>query len=400
VRRPRLSSVRPIIEFLRTETGGGLVLLAATALALAWANSPWGDTYEATWGTVVGPRDAALGLRGDLRHWINEGAMVLFFFVVGLEISRESQAGELRDRRSAALPVIAAVGGMAVPALMYFALNASTPAARGWAIPMATDIAFAVGVLALLRRRTPETLHVFLLSLAIVDDIGAIVVIAAVYTSVVATLWVGVAIAAFAAFWVLTQRTRLGWIVLFPVALAGWYVTLRSGIHPTIAGVALGILAPVRGHASFDDLERRLHPYSSYLVVPLFALANAGVALDIPALRDAVGSRIFWGVVAGLAIGKLVGIGAPSALARRAGLARFPSGVGLRHVVGAGALGGIGFTVALFITTLAFGETSTAQTAKAGVLIGSVLSALIGVAILAPRTQSGSKSMRGRPRST
>ena len=324
-----MSAIR---RFLRTEAGGGAVLLLAALVALVWANSPWKGAYHDLWQHEIAG--------ATLRHWVNDRFMAVFFFVVGLEIKRELVTGELRDRRTAAVPVVAAVGGMVVPVVLFRLLAGPGPAAHGWGIPMATDIAFAVGVLVLLGSRVPRSLRVFLLTLAIVDDIGAIAVIALFY---------------------------------------------GSGIHPTIAGVALGLVIParpVRGRPVLERLEAWLHPWSSYLVIPVFALANAGVSLDGGSLGDAAGSRLTWAVAVGLVIGKLVGIAGATVLVARTPFGRLPSGVGLRHLLGAAAIGGIGFTVSLFVTGLAFaGEALQAQ-AKVGILAGSLTAALLGALLL------------------
>ncbi len=382
MRRPRF---RPIVRFLRTEAGSGVILLAATVAALVWANGPWAGSYSSLWTRELAIGPSGLHLREDLRHWITDAAMVLFFFVVGLELSREISAGELRDPRKSALPVVAALGGMAAPALIFVALNGSGPSARGWAIPMATDIAFAVGVLALFGRRISDGLRIFLLSLAIVDDIGAIIVIAAFYSQAVAIAWLSVAFLAIAAYGALAQVVKRGRVLLVCVAVLVWYATLRSGIHPTICGVALGLLTPMphggRSRA-FPDIESRLHPVTSNIVVPVFALANAGVALHTDAAARAVRSSVFWGIVGGLVAGKLVGIWGPSVLAERWRLGRLPDGVRPAQLLGAAALGGIGFTVALFIAALAFDDPRLVDFAKLGVLAGSVTSAAIGAVVL------------------
>ena len=390
-RRPRAAvravpdAGRALLDFLRTEAGGGVVLLLAALTALVWANSPWEGAYHELWQREISVGPGEWAVRETLQHWINDGLMALFFFVVGLEIKRELVCGELRDRRAAALPVVAAVGGMVVPAALFRLVAGGGPAAHGWGIPMATDIAFAVGVLALLGSRVPRSLKVFLLTLAIVDDIGAIAVIAVFYNARLEPGWLLGAVALLGIV-AATRRLGTGWVVaLVPVALLVWYCTYRSGIHPTIAGVALGLLIPaglVGGRPVLEQIEGLLHPWSSYVVIPVFALANSGVSLDGGSLGDAAASRLTWAVVAGLVVGKLVGIAGATMLMARSSLGQLPSGVGLRHVLGVAALGGIGFTVSLFITGLAFsGEALQAQ-AKVGILAGSLLAALAGAAIL------------------
>jgi NhaA family Na+:H+ antiporter len=376
---------RAVLEFLSTEAGGGAVLLVAALVALVWANSPWDGAYHDLWHheIVVGPGTWAI--RETLQHWINDGLMSVFFFVVGLEIKRELVCGELRDRRAAALPVIAAVGGMVVPAVLFRLVAGGGPAARGWGIPMATDIAFAVGVLALLGSRVPRGLKVFLLTLAIVDDIGAIAVIAIFYADRLEPGWL-LGAAALLAVVVAARRLPAGSVVGFvPLALLVWYCTYRSGIHPTLAGVALGMVTPAgpaAGRPVLEELEAWLHPWSSYLVIPVFALANAGVSVDGGSLSDAAAGRLTWGVAVGLVVGKLVGISGATLLAARSPLGRLPSGVAVRHVVGAAALGGIGFTVSLFITGLAFSDEALQAQAKIGILAGSLLAAVLGTGLL------------------
>ena len=361
-RRRRLRAPA-LVEFLRTETGGGVVLLTAALIALVWANSPWQGGYH--------------DVQEELHDWINDGFMTVFFFVVGLEIKRELVCGELREWRAAALPAIAALGGMVVPALVFRLVAGAGPEAHGWGIPMATDIAFAVGVLAVLGSRVPRGLKVFVLTLAIVDDIGAILVIAAFYTERLEPVWL-LAAAGLAALVIAVRRLGLTQPVGFLLIGAGlWYCTHRSGIHPTIAGVVLGLLMPVD-----ESLEERLHPWSSYVVIPLFALTNAGVPLGGEAISEAAGSRVTWAVIVGLVLGKVVGIAGATAAATRLSIGRLPDGVGPRHVLGAAALGGIGFTVSLFITGLAFADEALQAQAKVGILAGSVSAALLGAAVL------------------
>ena len=384
------STARALLEFLRTEAGGGVVLLGATVVALVWANSPWQGAYDELWHHELAIGSGGWAVRESLGHWVNDALMAVFFFVVGLEIKRELVRGELQDRRAAALPVVAAVGGMVVPALLFLAVVGPGDAGDGWGIPMATDIAFAVGVLAILGDRVPRGLKVFLLTLAIVDDIGAIVVIAVFYAGDFAIGWFVSALAAVALV-ILVRSLGVAWPLAYvPLGVAAWYCTYRSGIHPTIAGVALGLLTPatpVRGREVLEELEHRLHPLSSYVVIPIFALANAGVVLDRQAISDAVGSRLTWAVIAGLVVGKLAGISGAALVAARTGLGRFPEGVGRGDVVGAGALGGIGFTVSLFITGLAFESAALQAEAKMGILAGSLVAALLGAAILSRRSR-------------
>jgi NhaA family Na+:H+ antiporter len=348
-----------VTKELRT---GAVVLLAATVLALLWANSPWSGGYESLAGS---------GLRG----FVDEGLMSVFFLVVGLEIRREWREGELTDPRAAALPAVAALGGMVVPALVYLAVNHGG-ATAGWGIPMATDIAFSLAVLALLGPKVPPPLKVFLLTLAVVDDVGAIAVIAVVYTDSLEPLWLAAGAAAVSVAVVLRfARVRAApvWVV---VAVALWWCAHEAGISPTLAGVAVALLAPVG-----PKLERALIPWTNYLIVPLFALVNAGVALD--------GSRLLSfepvtvGVFAGLVLGKTLGISVASWVAARLRLGRLPRDTTWPQLTGAASVAGIGFTVSLFVTGLAFDDAALRADATVGILAGSLVAALIGSAVLA-----------------
>lgn len=382
---------RSVRAFLATETSGGVVLLAAAVVALAWANGPFAASYEDVWTTDIHIRLGALDIRHDARHWINEGLMTVFFLVVGLEIKRELLVGELSDRRKAIAPLLAATGGMVVPALIYAALNAGGRGGPGWAIPMATDIAFAVGLLAILGDRVAPGLKVFLLSLAIVDDIGAIAVIAVFYAR---SLDVGWVIAAIVLGSVVAGMRRAGLsstVAYVGVGIAMWFSTLESGVHATIAGVAFAFLLPTasskqrgdhRETSIADTIDRALHPWSSYLVVPLFALANAGIRIDLSDFGHSATSPVALGAFLGLVVGKLVGVTAGSLVARAIGFA-LPADVGVRDIVGVAAIAGIGFTVSLFITDLAFVDPELIGDAKLGIVAGSVTSAAVGVAVLA-----------------
>jgi NhaA family Na+:H+ antiporter len=386
-------AVTPVLEFLATEAGGGAILLAATVVALAWVNSPWGDSYEQLWHRELTLGLGEASLTHDLRHWVNAGLMTLFFFVVGLEIKRELVAGELASARAALLPVVAAVGGMVVPALIYLSLNAGGPGAHGWGIPMATDIAFAVGILSLLGFVSTSG-RVFLLSLAIVDDIGAIVLIAAFYSVGVSWIALTAAVAIAGAIGAL-RWFDVRWLPLYVALGAGlWIATSTSGVHATIAGVILGLMTPARpGEDSdpslrpvADRLLHRLHPWTSYAIVPLFALANAGVELSRSSLAGATTSRVAIGITAGLGVGKLVGVAGASWAAVRLGL-RPPPEDGWAVTTGIAAIAGVGFTVSLFIADLAFGDPQIVAEAKIGILAGSALASILGASILrrAPR---------------
>jgi NhaA family Na+:H+ antiporter len=370
-------------EFVDVEVLSGIVLAAATVVALLWANlDPSG--YEDVWHT-------ALPLDLDLRHFVNDGLMALFFFVVGLEIKRELVLGELRDPRTAAVPVAAAVGGMVVPALIYLAVNAGGPGSRGWGIPMATDIAFALAVLALAGSRAPRELKLFLLTLAIVDDIGAIAVIALFYSDHISLGWLLEALAVTVLVVALRRvgLTHPAWYAV-PAALL-WLGTYESGVHATIAGVILGLLTPtgdVGGRPVLTTLEDRLHPVSSFVVVPLFALANAGVVFTGDGLHQAATGAVAWGVLLGLVVGKPIGILGATALALRSRLGVLPGELTLRAVAGVALVAGIGFTVSLFVADLAF-TGDQLEAAKVAILVASVVAA--GVGSLVVRRTAGTR---------
>ena len=378
LRRP----ITAVAEFINVETLSGVVLLAATVAALCWANLASGS-YTAFWDTELTVGFGSFAVTETLGHWVNDGLMVVFFFVVGLEIKRELVCGELRTPRTAALPALAALGGMVVPAGIYAAVNVGGDGLDGWGIPMATDIAFALAVLAVLGSRIPSGLKLFLLTLAIVDDIGAILVIALFYTDTVHVGWLLLGVAAVACMLIMRRLVASPLVYMLPAAVL-WIAVLESGIHATLAGVVLGLLTParpVRGRNIIEPLEHRLHPWSSLLVVPLFALANAGIVLSTSGIEAAVTGTIAWGVVAGLVIGKPLGIVVTTALGLRFGIGALPEGMQSRQLLGAGALAGIGFTVSLFVAGLAF-QGSALDEAKLGVLAASVISAGVGTVAL------------------
>ncbi|HZB39809.1 MAG TPA: Na+/H+ antiporter NhaA [Ilumatobacter sp.] len=407
-------AMQPVVRFLHVEAAGGIVLLLATAAALIWANSAWQDSYESFWHTTIHIEIGSYTFDEDLAHVVNDALMALFFFVVGMEIKRELVVGELRDRRAVALPALAALGGMLVPALIYAAFNAGGPGADGWGIPMATDIAFALGVVALLGDRVPSAIKVLLLTLAIVDDIGAIAVIAIFYTDGLRPGMLLVAAGAAALVWAM-HRVNVTSAALFVFAgIALWLAVYESGVHATIAGVVLGLVTParptqselesdeivdvlenqpelraadvretatlIRGSVSpCDRLIEALHPWTSYVVLPIFALANAGIPLSMDALRDP--SDVMLGIILGLVVGKLVGIVLFSWLAVRVGIGRLPTGTRWRHMIGLAAVAGIGFTVSLFIAGLAFGPGAVQDEAKMGVLVASAVAAALGTLV-------------------
>jgi len=408
-------AAQPFVRFLHIEAAGGILLVVATLCALVWANSPWRGSYESFWSTVIRVELGSYRFEEDLVHVVNDLLMALFFFVVGMEIKRELVVGELRDRRAIALPAMAALGGMVVPAVVYAAINRGGDGAAGWGIPMATDIAFALGVVALLGRRVPPPVKLLLLTLAIVDDIGAIAVIAIFYSDGLrpGLLLVGVALVALIAAMHRVDVIYPPLIVIAAIAL--WMVVYESGVHATIAGVIVGLLTPARpiqteleAEEIVDVLENRgdlradevrasarliggsvsacdrlidaVHPWTSYLIVPVFALGNAGIELSGGAFTDP--SDILVGVGFALVVGKLVGITAFSWIAVRLGLGRLPDGAGWPHIIGVGALAGIGFTVSLFITGLAFDSAALQDDAKIGVLAASVTAAVLGAVLI------------------
>jgi Na+:H+ antiporter, NhaA family len=368
---------RFVRRFLAADTSAGIVLLAAAVLALLWANSPWSGSYRSLWHTRLGPGGSSLP--GDLAHWVNDGLMAVFFFVVGLEVKQELVQGRLRDSRTAALPAVAALGGMVVPALLFTVVNLGGPGARGWGVPMATDIAFAMGVVAVLGPAIPPSLKLFLLTLAVVDDIGAIVVIAAFYSSGVDLRYLAIAVGIVV---VIVVVKRAGVARLAPYVVLGcalWLATYRSGVHATIAGVVLGLLTPARGQPSpAERIGHRLQPWSSFVVLPVFALANAGVAVRANVFEAHGVPAVVAGVVLGLVVGKTAGIAGAAWLATRSGLARLPEGATWPMMVAVSAVAGIGFTVSLFIAELAFEPGPLQDGTRLGVLSASTLAAVVG----------------------
>jgi len=381
-RVPPVLLVRSLRDFLAAEVAGAVLICVAVVVALVWANSPWSETYESLLHTRSNVGIGSLGLDLDVHAWIGDGLMTLFFLVVGLEIKREMIDGELASVRTAALPAIAALGGMVGPAAIYL-LVAPSSASRGWAIPMATDIALALGVLTAFGRRVPTGAKVFLLALAIVDDIGAIAVIAVAYSS---GLNAGYLLGAVGCALMVVGLSRVrpdfgaGFVIL---GVTMWWFTHEAGVHATIAGVVMGLLTPV---SRIERIEHRLHPWTSLVIVPLFALANAGIDLGGDALAGAASSRMSWAIVVGLVVGKPVGITAATWLGRRMGL-DLPTGVGIAQIVAIGVVGGVGFTVSIFIADLAL-DGASAPSAKLAILVGSTLAAAFGSIALWVTTRS------------
>jgi Na+:H+ antiporter, NhaA family len=370
-------------DFLRNEANGGLALLLGSIVALIWVNVVDPSSYISFWGTHlnVGIGDASID--ETLGHWVNDGLMTLFFFLISLEIKRELVTGDLRHPKSAALPIIAALGGIVVPIAIFFAVTGGHDAS-GWGIPMATDAAFAIGVLALLGDRISEGVKLLLLTIAVVDDVAAIGVIAVAYTDHLSLGWLGLAFAGLlvvAAMRALGVRRILAYV---PLGIFVWVATFESGVHATLAGVALALLTPavpVGGRDVLGELEHRLHPWVNLAILPLFALANAGVKLNGGELSDADGRRIALAVALALVVGKFIGIAGATLAALRLKLGTLPPGVDRRGLLGAAALGGIGFTVSLFITPLAYDDPLLVGAAKLGILGGSVVAATIGITI-------------------
>lgn len=408
----------PVERFLAIQAASGIVLLIAAVIALVLANSPLAGAYERLWTTPIGLSLGEHSFVRDLRWWVNDGLMVIFFFVVGLEIRREIYAGELSELRRAALPLAAALGGMLLPALIYTGLNLGRATAGGWGVPMATDIAFAVGVLALLGDRVAPALRILLLSLAVIDDLGAILVIAFFYSDGISLAGVGVTALGVASIWGLQAIGVRSPLLYVPSGLVAWAGSYAAGVHPTIAGVVVGMLTPVRawlgpqvladaaegaarearallakgaGHVHLsplqeaaresvspaERLQHALHPWVAFAIMPLFAFANAGVSLGSLQL-EGDGMRVFLGVFLGLLVGKAVGVFALSRLAVAAHLAALPRGVRWRDVSIVGLVAGIGFTMALFIAQLAFPPGPALETAKFAILAASAVAGVVG----------------------
>jgi NhaA family Na+:H+ antiporter len=426
--------VRPAQRFAAIEASGGIVLLIGAIIALIWVNSPWDQSYHDLWETELALDLHLFEIHQHLGHAVNDGLMVLFFFVVGLEIKRELVSGELSSPRRAILPAAAALGGMLGPAIIYTIFNAGRETAHGWGIPMATDIAFAVGVLTLLGKRVPTPLKVFLLALAVADDLGGIIVIAVFYTESLSLQAIGWALLLLAIIIVINRAGVRSFAPYIFLGVLFWAAMLESGIHATIAGVVLALLTPSRPYYTEEDfdavmerlqaefalaradgdhdrmqealrqmedlasgmespldrLEHRLAPWTAYLIVPIFAIANAGVAVSGEMLRDAFTSPVTLGVAFGLVLGKPIGIFLTSWVCVRLGLAQLPANTNFRQILGAGMIAGIGFTVALFIAGLSFDVPSHLDEAKVGILAASVAAGLLGSAYLlllpAPRT--------------
>lgn len=419
----------PIQLFLHKEASGGILLIIATVIALIWANSPFAESYHHLWHTYVSINIGNTGLNYSLHHWINDGLMVIFFFVVGLEIKRELLVGELSSAKKAALPIAAALGGMIFPALIYIIFNFGSEGSTGWGIPMATDIAFVVGILALLGNRVPLALKIFILALAIVDDIGAVLVIAIFYTSDISLISLAIAVVLLVVLIVMNRIGVRNLLIYTIVGVALWLAFLKSGVHATVAGVLLAFTIPASSRINtkkftdetnqlvkdFDSagdhgenvltnserlsivdeienncekiltplqrFEHGLHPWVSFLIMPVFALANAGVTIG-SGLTTAITHSVSIGIILGLFLGKQIGIFLFSFAAVKFKIASVPEGVSWKKIYSAAILAGIGFTMSLFIANLAFGNPELLDIAKVGILSGSLLSGIIGFIIL------------------
>jgi Na+:H+ antiporter, NhaA family len=434
--------VRPLQRLMEHEAAGGIVMLAAAIVALVWANSPWSQSYVDLWST---PLRIELGTVLEIDHlslqaWVNDALMAVFFLLVGLEIKRELVHGDLRDVRAVTLPIVAALGGMVVPAAIYAAFNAGGAGAKGWGIPMATDIAFAVGVVTLLGRRVPLSAKVFLLTLAIADDVGAIVVIAVFYTGELSLGWLAASLVGLGVIFAMRQADVQSLAPYLSVGAFMWLALLESGVHATLAGVALGLLTPawplrsprryptearrlidrierayydriltnaefeaneqlmaevgrlsIHSTSPLERLERALSPWVAFAIVPMFALANAGVSLSGDALGGLVSDPVTVGVGLGLVAGKTVGVFTAVAIAVRLGIGRLPTGATWRHMFGVAVCAGIGFTVALFVASLSFTDPGLTDSAKVGILAGSLVAGVLGYAVLrtAPAAEPG-----------
>lgn len=415
--------VTPFQRFIQMESSGGILLIISTIVALIWANSGWGNYYASLWETTLSVGFGSWSLSKDLILWINDGLMCIFFFLVGLEIKREVIAGQLSSVQQAALPFFAAVGGMVIPALAFVMIMQGAPGAEGWGIPMATDIAFSLGILSLLGKRVPVTLKIFLTAFAIVDDIGAVLVIALFYTGGVELTYLLIGLGLFSILIVFNLTNLQSSKPYLLVGVVIWYFFLKSGIHPTIAGILSAFTIPMQPRVQASDffskikdevsrftaispreqkllsyeelhaadtirqkatrvqpplqkLEHMLHPIVAYFVLPVFALANSGVVLDNAG--EALGSLLTLGIAGGLLLGKTLGIGLLSWIGIKTRLARLPGDITFPQLVAVGMLGGVGFTMALFIANLAFTDQELLNQAKSGILLGSTLAGVGG----------------------
>lgn len=369
-----------IRDFFKMESAGGILLVIASVIAMVVANSPLNELY------VAGLHSYVFGM--SVSHWINDGLMAVFFFLIGLEVKRELLEGALKSKETAIFPAIAAVGGMVAPALVYVLFNSGDPSAmQGWAIPAATDIAFALGIMALLGKRVPISLKVFLLALAIIDDLGVVVIIALFYSGELSTLALTIGFIMTGILFALNAKHVTKISIYLLVGFILWFSVLKSGVHATLAGVVLGFAIPLKGnkgeHSPLKHLEHALHPYVAFLILPIFAFANAGISLEGVSV-DNLTSVLPIGVALGLLIGKPLGIFSFSWAAVKFGVAKLPEGINFKHIFAVSVLCGIGFTMSIFISSLAFGEANQAYDtlARLGILMGSTTAAILGYALL------------------
>ncbi|HFG1911044.1 TPA: Na+/H+ antiporter NhaA [Vibrio cholerae] len=369
-----------IRDFFKMESAGGILLVIAAAIAMVIANSAMGEGYQAFLHTYV------FGM--SVSHWINDGLMAVFFLLIGLEVKRELLEGALKSRETAIFPAIAAIGGMLAPALIYVAFNFNDPAAiQGWAIPAATDIAFALGIMALLGKRVPVSLKVFLLALAIIDDLGVVVIIALFYSSDLSTIALTIGFIMTGVLFMLNAKHVTKLSIYLVAGLILWIAVLKSGVHATLAGVVIGFAIPLKGnkgeHSPLKHLEHALHPYVAFAILPVFAFANAGISLQGVSLAGLT-SMLPLGVALGLFLGKPLGIFSFSWAAVKLGVAKLPEGINFKHIFAVSVLCGIGFTMSIFISSLAFGQANEAYDtyARLGILMGSTTAALLGYSLL------------------
>ncbi|MBM4883256.1 Na+/H+ antiporter NhaA [Vibrio parahaemolyticus] len=369
-----------IRDFFKMESAGGILLVIAAAIAMTIANSPLGETYQSLLHTYV------FGM--SVSHWINDGLMAVFFLLIGLEVKRELLEGALKSKETAIFPAIAAVGGMLAPALIYVAFNANDPEAiSGWAIPAATDIAFALGIMALLGKRVPVSLKVFLLALAIIDDLGVVVIIALFYTGDLSSMALLVGFVMTGVLFMLNAKEVTKLTPYMIVGAILWFAVLKSGVHATLAGVVIGFAIPLKGkqgeHSPLKHMEHALHPYVAFGILPLFAFANAGISLEGVSMSGLT-SMLPLGIALGLLIGKPLGIFSFSWAAVKLGVAKLPEGINFKHIFAVSVLCGIGFTMSIFISSLAFGNVSPEfdTYARLGILMGSTTAAVLGYALL------------------
>ena len=372
------------MEFFQSEQASGVILIVCTIISITLANSFYGKGYLDFWQTKVGFETSSITLKFTVEHWINDGLMAIFFLLIGLEIERELYIGELSDLKNATLPIFAAIGGMLIPAVLHFIFNRGTLTQAGVGIPMSTDIAFALGVLALLGGRVPISLKVFLTALAIIDDLGAIVIIALFYVGDFSLLYFLSALGIFAGLLIL-NRLHVNWLPFYIIpGIIMWYFMLKSGIHASIAGVLLAFVIPFAGgneNSPSYKLEHFINKPVAFIVMPLFALANTGIVLTGNMMGGLITSNSL-GIFSGLFFGKPLGIALFSFLAVKTGISQLPNEVNWKHIIGAGFLGGIGFTMSIFITLVAFGNLEIIQSSKISILLSSLMAGTVGFIIL------------------